>query len=89
MYLGDLRIAAEEIGRITWEDGELNLELRWALEEVPVLLDLPRETLLRWHEDDPAAGIPVKLGWWRYAPTGAQLSLSLRLNPEGLAAMTG
>lgn len=89
MYLGDLRIAGEEIERIGWEDGELTLDVGWALEDVPVLLDLSRETFLRWHEDDPAAGIPVELGWWRYEPDVTQLSLSLRLNLEGLAATSG
>lgn len=68
MYLGNLRIAEEEIQRIAWEDGELTFDVRWALEEVPPLLDLPRETLLRWHEDAPQAGIPVKLRRWRLCP---------------------
>lgn len=89
MYLGDLRIAGEEIERIGWEEGELTLDVGWPLEDVPVLLDLPREPLLRWHEDDAAAGIAVKLGWWRYDPDAAQLGLSLRLHPEGLAATIG
>lgn len=82
MYLGDLRIAGEEIERIAWKAGELTLEVRWALAEVPVLLDLPREPLLRWHVDDPGAGIPVELRRWRFR-SDQVLRLVVVLSPPG------
>lgn len=78
MYPGDLWIAGEEIERIAWKAGELTLNVRWTLEEVPVLLDLPHELMLRWHEDDPAAGIPAELRRWRFrANRGLRLVVAL------------
>lgn len=77
MNLGELWIASEEIERIAWEDGELTLELRWSLEEVPVLLGLEGPTLLRWHEDDREAGIPVQLKRWKLADGLIEVLLGL------------
>lgn len=78
MYLGNLWIAPEEIERIAWREGELRLDVRWRLEDVPVLYDLPEESLLRWHADDPEAGIPVKLNHWSFCREIKQLRLLLR-----------
>lgn len=79
MYLGDIWIAPEEVERIAWEDGELTLDLRWELDYVPLLFNLPRHYLLRWHLEDPNAGITLQLHRWRFYGSDSRLCLEHRL----------
>lgn len=79
MYLGDVWIAPEEVERIAWEDGELTLELRWPVEEVPILFGLSERPLFRWHEEDPRAGIPVRVKGWRFLGQSERVQLHCRL----------
>lgn len=78
MHLGDIWIAPQEVERITWREGHLKLDLRWSWEDLPVLLNLKPPTLLRWHADDPEAGLPVELLRWRFRRNGDALQLRFR-----------
>lgn len=69
-----------------WSESELVVGLRWAWEEVPVLLDLPEAVNLRWgHVSDLEGGIPLRLdcGSVRLSssgtdPDGARALIELR-----------
>lgn len=78
MYLDEVWIGSEEIERIICREGQLELELRWSLEELPVLFDLPAEPLLRWHADDPEAGITLACTSWRFEREGSRVRLYFR-----------
>lgn len=69
-------IREEEVVSVAWRGNRLRLVLRWELEEVSVLLDLPQQTRLSWwSEDDAEAGIPVVLEGWRFQKAEVRLSL--------------
>lgn len=71
LALGDIWIEADEVLRIGLRGVRLFLVLAWPLEEVPVLVGLPEEVLLRWHEgEDPTAGLPVRPVAWTYRGNG-------------------
>lgn len=76
LQLGDVLIRGEEVVSVAWRGGRLQLMLRWELEELPVLLDLPPEVRLSWHgKDDPEAGIVTRLTDWSFAQGLLQLGL--------------
>lgn len=76
LRLGDVLIREEEVVSVAWRGDRLRLVLRWELDDVPVLLDLPPEMRLSWWAgEDPEAGILVKLDGWRFS--GARLNLLL------------
>lgn len=63
LTLGPVRIRRQELRWMRWSESELVLGLRWQWDEVPVLMELSGDLLLRWdHVRDPSAGVPVKLG---------------------------
>lgn len=78
MYLGDIWIALAEVERIAWRESRLRLDLRWTWEEIPVLLGLEAPILLRWHTDDPEAGLPMELLGWRFLTDRNTLRLLFR-----------
>lgn len=74
--LGDMRIHDDEVEDVRYRPGVLVLRLRRGLHDLPLLLELPGRLALNWYpEDDPRAGIPVRLLSWRFERVGL---LSLR-----------
>lgn len=68
MFLDHLYIREEVVAVVCIGD-TLRLSLRWEWEDLPYLLSLSPQLLLRWaHLDDPEAGIPVTVERWCWKP---------------------
>lgn len=68
MYLNDLWISDEAIERISFSDGVLELRVDLPWEDLPILLQLTSELVLRWdhiYQYDPHIGVPTQLARWR------------------------
>lgn len=68
MYLNDLWISDEAIEQNTFSDGVMALRVDLPWEDLPILLQLTPELVLRWDhisQDDPNTGVPTQLARWR------------------------
>lgn len=62
LELGPVRIGAEELRWMRWNEGKVTLSIQWSWKEVPVLLDLSGRVLLRWEQlDDQHCGYPLDM----------------------------
>ena len=92
LKLGTMRIHAEELRWMRWSRSELVLGLRWRWDEVPALMELSGNLLLRWeHVRDPSAGVPVRLregdATALYAgldPANCRVQITLEMGPSPL-----